>query len=63
MQAISRFFRLLRINYVLVRYQLDEIIFALPAFYPLRFFKRTKSVALVIQKESFNSWSADSLST
>ncbi len=37
MKYFSRFFRLLRINYVLVRYNLDEIIFAMPLFYPLRF--------------------------
>ncbi len=37
MKYISRFFRLLRINYILIRYNLDEIIFATPWFYPLRF--------------------------
>ena len=37
MKYFSRLFRLIRINYVLVRYNLDEIIFAMPWFYPLRF--------------------------
>jgi ubiquinone biosynthesis protein len=34
---LSRFFRLIQINFILIRYNLDEIIFALPWFYPLRF--------------------------
>lgn len=34
---MTRFFRLIRINYVLARYNLDEIIFHLPWFSPLRF--------------------------
>jgi ubiquinone biosynthesis protein len=33
----SRLIRLLHINFVLVRYNLDEIIFTMPWFYPLRF--------------------------
>lgn len=37
MRYTSRFFRLLRINFILMRYNLDEIIFATPWFYPLRF--------------------------
>lgn len=37
MKTISQFFRLLRINFVLIRYNLDEIIFETPWFYPLRF--------------------------
>lgn len=39
MKYFSRFFRLLRINYVLVRYNLDEIIFMTRWFYPLRFLR------------------------
>jgi ubiquinone biosynthesis protein len=35
---IMRTFRLLRINFVLLRYNLDEIIFLVPWFYPFRFF-------------------------
>jgi len=35
--VITRLFRLIRINAVLIRYNLDEIIFAIPLFYPLRF--------------------------
>jgi ubiquinone biosynthesis protein len=34
---ISRLLRLIRINFILVRYNLDEIIFATPWFYPFRF--------------------------
>lgn len=37
MKTFSRFFRLIRINYVLARYNLDEIILATRWFYPLRF--------------------------
>jgi len=37
MKFFTRFYRLTYINLVLVRYNLDEIIFALPWFYPLRF--------------------------
>ncbi|MDX1901590.1 MAG: ubiquinone biosynthesis regulatory protein kinase UbiB [Gammaproteobacteria bacterium] len=37
MKTLTRFFRLMRINYVLMRYSLDEIILTIPAFYPLRF--------------------------
>lgn len=37
MKYLSRFFRLLRINFILIRYNLDEIIFATRWFYPLRF--------------------------
>jgi len=35
--VISRIFRVLRINFIIVRYNLDEIIFTTPWFYPLRF--------------------------
>jgi ubiquinone biosynthesis protein len=34
---ITRTFRLMRINFVLLRYNLDEIIFLVPWFYPFRF--------------------------
>jgi ubiquinone biosynthesis protein len=37
MKNISRLFRLIRINFILVRYNLDEIIFATRWFYPIRF--------------------------
>ncbi len=37
MKSISRFFRLIRINFILIRYNLDEIIFSMRWFYPLRF--------------------------
>ena len=37
MRIFSRLFRLIRINFILVRYNLDEIIFLIPLFYPLRF--------------------------
>lgn len=37
MKYVSRFFRIIRINYILIRYNLDEILFATPWFYPLRF--------------------------
>lgn len=37
MNMINRLFRLIRINAILIRYNLDEIIFAIPLFYPLRF--------------------------
>ncbi len=37
MKYFSRLFRLMRINFVLVKYNLDEIIFTFPMFYPLRF--------------------------
>ncbi|OAI48751.1 ubiquinone biosynthesis regulatory protein kinase UbiB [Gammaproteobacteria bacterium SCGC AG-212-F23] len=37
MKFFTRFYRLAYINLVLVRYNLDEIIFAMPWFYPLRF--------------------------
>ncbi len=39
MKTITRFFRLLRINFVLVRYNLDEFILTTPWFYPIRFLK------------------------
>lgn len=37
MKVITRLFRLARINFVIVRYNLDEIIFETPWFYPFRF--------------------------
>jgi len=37
MKSIYRFFRLMRINFVLMRYNLDEFILTTPWFYPLRF--------------------------
>lgn len=37
MKYISQLFRLIRINFILIRYNLDEIIFNTPWFYPLRF--------------------------
>lgn len=37
MKYITRLSRLIRINFILVRYNLDEILFATPWFYPLRF--------------------------
>jgi ubiquinone biosynthesis protein len=39
MKYVSRFFRLLRINFILVRYNLDEIILSTPWFSPLRFLR------------------------
>jgi len=38
-KPITQFFRLLRINFVLMRYNLDEFILAMPWFYPLRFLR------------------------
>ena len=37
MKLFTRVFRLMRINYVVIRYNLDEILFTTPWFYPLRF--------------------------
>jgi len=37
MKSIKRFFRLAHIGFVLMRFNLDEIIFAVPVFYPFRF--------------------------
>lgn len=37
MKTFTRFFRLMRINFVLMRYHLDEFILTTPWFYPLRF--------------------------
>lgn len=37
MKYISRLFRLIRINFILMRYNLGEILFETPWFYPLRF--------------------------
>lgn len=37
MKFLTRFFRLIRINFVLIRYNLDEFIYTIPFFYPLRF--------------------------
>lgn len=39
MKSLTRVFRLIRINFVLVRYSLDDVIFTVPWFYPLRFLK------------------------
>ncbi len=39
MKSFSRFFRLTRISFILVRYNLDEFIFGITWFYPLRFLK------------------------
>jgi ubiquinone biosynthesis protein len=39
MKTLSRFLRLMRINFVLMRYNLDEFILAMPWFTPLRFLK------------------------
>jgi ubiquinone biosynthesis protein len=36
-KSLSRLFRLIRINFILVRYGLDEIILSAPWFYPIRF--------------------------
>lgn len=38
MKIVSRLFRLLRINFVLMRYNIDEIVLGTHWFYPLRFF-------------------------
>ena len=38
MKLFSRLFRLIRINYILMRYNIDEIILGTHWFYPLRFF-------------------------
>lgn len=38
MKVFSRFFRLLRINFILMRYNIDEIILGTHWFYPMRFF-------------------------
>lgn len=38
MKVITRVFRLIRINFVLMRYNIDEILFGTHWFYPLRFF-------------------------
>jgi len=37
MKYVTRLFRLLRINFILMRYNLDEFIFSAPVFYPFRF--------------------------
>lgn len=37
MKAITQIFRLLRINFILMRYHLDEFILKTPWFYPVRF--------------------------
>ncbi|TAK78005.1 MAG: ubiquinone biosynthesis regulatory protein kinase UbiB [Gammaproteobacteria bacterium] len=37
MKIISRLFRLIRINFILARYNLDEIVLGTQAFYPLRY--------------------------
>ncbi|MEO8402503.1 MAG: ubiquinone biosynthesis regulatory protein kinase UbiB [Gammaproteobacteria bacterium] len=39
MRHIAQFFRLLRINFILLRYNLDEFILETPWFYPLRFLR------------------------
>jgi ubiquinone biosynthesis protein len=39
MKPIAQFFRLMRINFVLVRYNLDEFILTTPWFYPMRFLR------------------------
>jgi len=39
LKYISRFFRIMRINYVLIRYNLDDIILSTPWFYPVRFLR------------------------
>lgn len=38
MKLFSRLFRLIRINFILVRYNIDEIVLGTHWFYPLRFF-------------------------
>ena len=38
MKIINRLFRLIRINFILMRYNIDEIILGMHWFYPLRFF-------------------------
>lgn len=38
MKPISQLFRLMRINFILVRYNLDDFILKTPWFYPFRFF-------------------------
>lgn len=37
MRYLGSAFRLIRIHYILVRYNLDEIVFSAPVFYPFRF--------------------------
>lgn len=37
MKSLSRLFRLIRINFILWRYNLDEFILGIPLFYPVRF--------------------------
>lgn len=39
MKFLSRTFRLIRINYIFLRYNLDEVVLAMPWFAPLSFFK------------------------
>ena len=38
MRIFTRIFRLIRINYILMRYNIDEIVLGKHGFYPLRFF-------------------------
>ena len=38
MKIITRTFRLIRINFILMRYNIDEIVLGTHWFYPLRFF-------------------------
>ncbi len=39
MKSLSQIFRLIRINFILIRYNLDEFILTTPWFYPLRFLR------------------------
>lgn len=51
MKFISRFMRLLHIHFILVRYNLDEIILTTPWFYPLRFFKYVNPYYWLLKKK------------
>lgn len=51
MKTITQLFRLMRINFVLVRYNLDEIVLATHWFYPLRFLKYGNPFYYTIRKK------------
>ncbi len=51
MKYSSRFFRLLRINYILIRYNLDALVFAMPWFYPLSFLKYANPMYWVLKNK------------
>lgn len=51
MKILTRFFRLIRIQLILIRYNVDDLFFHIPWFYPLRFLRYLNPWYWVVRKK------------